>query len=130
MLNKDKTLKPGVTSFDKEGSTSPNCKKNDALLKEIPLEFLKDYCGDVPKKKEGEGEKKEPIKDLKCGKKSAHREVRKREKEETATDEEADVEKSGNEDSSPKPKKKKRLKQRKATTNENKGKVLNLKDAI
>lgn len=97
----------------------PNeCKKEDVLLKEIPIEILKDYCdGDLARKRGKEG-KQELMKEiLKTAKHEHLKDHKKKEKGGPATDDDADGEKSGNEDGGPKSKKRKVLKKRKFSSN-------------
>ena len=93
------------------------CKK-DVLQKGKPIEMLKDYCGELPRRKEGEEGKQELMKEiLKTSKHEHLKDHRKKEKGGPGTDDEADGEKSGNEDTTPKAKKKKVLKKRKFSSN-------------
>lgn len=100
------------------GGEDTTQRKKDTLLKEIPLELLKDYCGELSNKKGTEEEKKELMKELlKTAKLEQKREQRRKLKGEPGSEEDADGEKSGNEDILMKQKKKKVLKKRKFSPN-------------
>ncbi|KAL0270091.1 UNVERIFIED_CONTAM: hypothetical protein PYX00_007611 [Menopon gallinae] len=113
LLNKEKRLKSNL-----RGGEDPTQRKKDTLLKEIPLELLKDYCGELSNKKGTEEEKKELMKELlKTAKLEQKREQRRKLKGEPGSEEDADGEKSGSEDVLVKQKKKKVLKKRKFSPN-------------